>query len=273
MNNSENINNIVDKFEYYFSLKIANDITTLEKIYKLRYQVFCEEFKFEDENKFTNNLETDIYDNNSIHALLEHKQSGLSAGCVRVILPVSINTHNHPQIKLPFEHHCFDKFKPENLDSPNIKYGEASRLAVSKDFRRRFQDAKNYSGIKEPSIKEFKSNPDTAGSSRNGAHYIKDRQFPFVSIAMILTGAVISKLAELEYTYIMVEPKLAKAMSNYGIFFQQVGNIVDYHGQRAAFRIRVADIWETINPVLVGLLIYIESILDVGESLGAVRVS
>lgn len=221
---------LVEVFHHYFDVKIAYLPAELENIFKLRYDVFCQEFKFEKEEDCPNQLETDHFDSHSIEAYLLHQGDHEVTGCVRLIMPKDNG------LKLPFEHYTQPEFLPEK-----VRYAEVSRLTVAKNFRRRKWDGDIPTGV-------------TSNVSQLGKI---GRNFPLPAISMMFCGAALGRLHLLDYVYAMMEPRLAFAMSHYGIFFEQVGHLVEYHGERAAYRIDPMSIWQTVNPELKPLLNFI----------------
>lgn len=221
----------VDMFKNYFTIRMAHSYEDLRRIFELRYRVFCEEFHFEEEAQCPNQQEADEFDNFSIEAFLIHTVTQETSGCIRLILP------NHKSPPLPFERFSDPNYLPDS----RATFGEVSRLTVAKNFRRRQWDGHLPSGV-------------TDKSSELG-HV--GRNFPLPAISMMFTGAALARLFLLDYTFAMMEPKLAYAMKTYGIRFTQVGEITQYHGQRAPYRIDPLEIWQTINPDLKPLLNFI----------------
>lgn len=222
---------LIDIFHQYFEVKIAYQANELESIFRLRYDVFCEEFKFEEEVDCPNQLEMDSYDLQSIEAYLLHQDDKKVSGCVRLILPKDKGPI------LPFAHYTQQEFQPEEC----LKFAEVSRLTVAKDFRRRKWDGHIPAGV----------------SSQVSQLGKIGRNFPLPAISMMFCGASLARIHLMDYAYAMMEPRLAYAMSHYGIHFEQVGELVDYHGERAAYRVNPLEIWQTIKPELKPLLNFI----------------
>jgi hypothetical protein len=63
----------------------------------------------------------------------------------------------------------------------------------------------------------------------------------------------------------MMEPRLAKHLFFAGIRFEQVGDVVDYHGPRAAFHITRRGLYQHLNPEVKSLLDTISAELDASE--------
>lgn len=219
----------------YFNIEIVTADALKEKLYRFRYQVFCQEYQFEKEEDCPNQQERDIYDESAIHCIISHRASNEIVGCIRLILPDSEQNTKASKLILPFESYIDSEFSPEN-HKPLFRYGEISRLAVHKNFRRRKQDGQNISGVNMDLLVEH--------------GLIPDRNYPIVSIAMMLSGAALGRIHQLEYLYAMMEPKLSYVLSHYGIYFSQVGKLTNYHGERAPYRVETYSIWDTIRPEL-----------------------
>lgn len=230
---------LVSAFNEYFRLIIA-DTDVLRNIgYKIRYQVYCEEMKYENPDDFPDQLEFDEYDaNQSIHCLLQHKPSGLFAGCVRLV-------KSGPESDIqpfPFEKHCginistcIDTLGPVARSS----LGEISRLAVISDFRRRKGETESPCGDLTPQGQK----PDS-----------RRTRFPSISLGLHLAVTAIGLHEGLEGVIAMMEPRLARMLRHSGIVFTQLGPIQDYHGPRAPFYINRNSLFNNIKPEMLALL-------------------
>lgn len=68
------------------AFKIVNDPQEMEEIYRLRYEIFCEEMRVCDKKDFPDKKESDEYDNRSAHFIITHQQNEIVAYS-RLILP------------------------------------------------------------------------------------------------------------------------------------------------------------------------------------------
>ena len=146
---------IAEHFLNYFSLSIADTPELQKEVYRIRYQVYCEELEYEPKENFPDGMEIDIYDQKSIHYLLKHNATESYAGCVRVVLPekrqcksqfpwqqvISENNHTinnqelkHQQVAAPLD---FDNRKVNNFDylgdfksRPNSRQREVRREVI-----------------------------------------------------------------------------------------------------------------------------------------------
>ncbi|CAN0602569.1 unnamed protein product, partial [Ectocarpus sp. 12 AP-2014] len=120
-------------FAEYFELSLALSEKQKEAVYAVRYNVYCEEFGYEDPDAFKSGMETDSYDAQSIHCLVTHKPSGKPAGCVRLVTV-------DDQSVMPMENHCRDALDLDffkHFEHRRNSISEISRLAVDGHFRRR----------------------------------------------------------------------------------------------------------------------------------------
>lgn len=223
----------------YFYIQVATSDEQKRELYHFRYQIFCKEFGFEAESACPNQLETDAYDPTALHVMLYHKLSNTLVGGLRILSP---NCKEAPQ-SLPFEAFADNSLLPEQYNIVN--FGEASRLAVHQDFRRRRFDGQHVTGI------------------NTKIAMVTEREFPVVGLSMILMGVALGNILQFEKLYAMMEPKLNKVMQGYGINFQQIGQLANYHGERAPFALEPSEVLDTIHPNLQSLLRYMIDELDV----------
>ena len=72
-------------FERYFCIQRANSAALRERVFSLRYQVYCHELGYALPHAGTR--EFDEYDQLADHVLLEHRVSGADVGCIRLVHP------------------------------------------------------------------------------------------------------------------------------------------------------------------------------------------
>ncbi len=199
----------------------------LDKIYRLRYEVYALEFGFENPDDFPNKLEKDIYDPHSIHFVSMNEDDEV-IGTVRMIM--------NSDKGFPIEHaseitNFPDKPAPEKIT-------EISRLAVAKILRRRPED-----GIY--GVESYL--PQSQGGVADKEHHANEkRKRP--AIILGLYRAVYHKCKELGIThmYMITEDKLFHALYKFGFVFSQIGEPVEYHGKRTPY----ATSWRTIEEYM-----------------------
>jgi N-acyl amino acid synthase of PEP-CTERM/exosortase system len=234
---------LIGQFHRHFRVVPAITPALVREAFRIRYQVYCTELHFEDPREHPDGLEHDAYDDLAVHALLLHSPSNEYVGCVRLIL----SDPGDPSARFPFERFLSPALRGEmnsgNAVARNV-IGEISRLAVRGDYRRRIGEYLVPSGT-------------IAQSARTSHQKLLEehgRLFPFIAPTLYLTGAAMALQRGLTQAFVMMEPRLARHLRRYGILFQQVGDIVDYHGQRGPFRIRREDLVEHLKPRMRALL-------------------
>lgn len=228
---------VTSSFHDYFIPVLATSEEQRRRAYEIRYQVYCQEFGFEDPAEHPDGLERDEYDDQSLHCLLTHQPSGIAAGCVRLVLPKA----ESPTDPLPFERHCRTSLDRDLVDSilaDRSGIGEISRLAVIRQFRRRKSEQESPAG----------------SAASMSFSLVEQRHFPFIAVGLYLSAASTGMLTGLKGVFAMMEPRLARHLSRFGIHFQKVGQLADYHGLRAPFYITRKGLLEGLRPEISNLL-------------------
>jgi len=233
---------IAKNFSQFFQIKFANTKSLREEAFKIRYGVYSDELGWEPENVLQ--METDECDDYAYHCLLEHKRTGVYAGCVRLVIPpVQI-----PDLALPFEKNCLHSARKEILDSTKLargSFGEISRLAVLTSFRRR---------------KKEKKAPFVLNAVNSDIIYTEEehRHFPNIAMGLYIAAVALADICNHIGSFVMMEPKLNRRLQRFGLPFEQVGDEVDYHGMRAMFFLSRNNFCSQLEPELkeLYLLIY-----------------
>src|SRR3954454_8193924 len=79
--------NLSRLYETHFDIVRADTPALLDRVYQIRYQVYCVENPFEDPAQNVGAREIDADDDRAAHILLMHRRSGEAAGTARVIFP------------------------------------------------------------------------------------------------------------------------------------------------------------------------------------------
>lgn len=225
---------IAENFDQYFQIRFADTKELRQEAFKIRYGVYSSELGWEPENE--QEMESDECDDYAYHCLLEHKRTGAFAGCIRLIIPPT----NAPEKKLPFEEFCMASAQKEIFDTdtlPRGSFGEISRLAVLADFRRREKE-KNMPYVLNA------VDPKTVYSEE------ERRNFPNIAMGLYLSGIALAKLCNHNGMVVMMEPRLNRRLKRFGLPFQQIGEPMDYHGQRAMFYLAEADFHSELTQQL-----------------------
>lgn len=238
---------LVSPYREYFKLVAADTDALKAEVYRIRYEVYCNELGWENSKSFPEGREHDTFDQESKHCILLHRGSNSYAGCVRLVTASSDS--NSPAI--PLQAHCSEALDPTLLDIDRLTrqtFGEISRLAILSQFRRR------------PSEHET---PDGVGKELFEIKQSERRRFPHIALGLYLGAASIGLGSGLNSVFAMMAPSLARHLRLVGIRFQQVGKVIDYHGPRAPFFITREGLLDNLRPELRELLEVIEDDLHI----------
>jgi len=225
---------IAENFNQFFKIRFADTKELRQEAFKIRYGVYSSELGWEPENE--QEMESDECDDYAYHCLLEHRRTGVFAGCIRLIIPPT-ETPNKP---LPFEANCLQSARKEVFDTstlPRGSFGEISRLAVLASFRRREKE-KNVPYVLN------NINPETVYSEE------ERRNFPNIAMGLYLGGIALASLCQHQGMVVMMEPRLNRRLKRFGLPFQQIGDETDYHGQRAMFYLDANDFHKNLTQQL-----------------------
>lgn len=232
---------VADNYDSFFEVVLADTQELLDRVHKIRYQVYCVENPFEDPAENPGGYEIDVYDERSVHSLLIHRQSGEVAGTVRLILP----SGDAGGPDFPIQTACADlRVWPEKL-MPAASTAEISRFTMAKNFRRRIGDTQ-YANA---------TNQADKGSRKAGNR----RSSPFIMLGLVRAMVKMSEANGITHWCAVMDPPLLRLLSRIGgVHFIPLGPLVDYHGWRqpcygktseiyAAFRKRRPDMWYAVT--------------------------
>lgn len=191
--------------DFPFDGVMATSPASIEECLRIRYQVYCLERSYEEQERNPDRLERDGYDERSVHALVRHRGSGMAIGTVRLVL----HETGAKRGTLPFHAVC------HTTEANNLAYlplratAEVSRFAISKE---RIQ-----------SIARSFAEP------RTSAVRPCDAQIALGLLRMILEMASANKV---QYLCAIMAPVLIRMLGRFGVRFEPVGPLVDYHGLR-----------------------------------------
>jgi N-acyl amino acid synthase of PEP-CTERM/exosortase system len=218
--------NNIDVFNKYFEMVHAASDELKIEVYKLRYQVYCIETKFENPELYPDGLEFDDFDQQSVHYLIRHRKSGDYAATTRLVLPDA----KKPEKLFPIELHCeIDNIAVLPLNRKHL--AEISRFCVSKAFKKRKNEANTLVGI-DPNWQPDQFTLD------------ERRTFPHISLALMICVIKASYENNIYYTYAAMEPALLRFLSTLSINFITIGPLGDYHGERWPTMIKATDMRE-----------------------------
>jgi N-acyl amino acid synthase of PEP-CTERM/exosortase system len=236
---------LTDLFQAHFDIVPADQEHLLDKVYRIRHQVYCEELGFEPHR--TGQLEHDQFDKNSIHCLLLHKASQTYVGCVRLVLADS----DTPQLGLPFERVCGSSSRRALDRAGQKKVGEISRLAITANFRR----PRNF----VVSVDGGRLLPDARDEESR-------RLFPSIAVGLYLAVAAMGLSKGLDGVFAMMEPRLARQLSHFGIHCEQAGDAVEHRGTRMPYFISSNSLLDNLKAECRTLLSKIQDCLTLPQA-------
>ncbi len=213
---------LIDAFNTYFTVEIACKPNHYEDMYKLRYDVYIDEFGFDAKENYPNQLESDEFDDISTACIIYHIPTNTPAACVRLV-------PGYDCTQLPIEKFVGYSLDPtilKDLNEHRYTLAEISRLAVSKQFRRRDKEHLSPMG-----------------------YYNEDdeRTYPLISVACFLACVIIADIINTENNIASMEPFLPRLVKRSGMVFEQIGPAVDYHGNRATYLIHKQQVLDQLS--------------------------
>ena len=203
----------------------------LRDIYSLRYQVYISEWEFENPGDHPVGLEYDDYDERSIHFYARSQASNKIIGTVRTIL--------HSELGFPVERYFDLPDNPRGLDRNSI--GEISRLAVSKEYRRRAIDHALFEAGRFVPNKLPRYMDDGRDIRRHCEHELVRGLYLLIYRDSIQRG--------LTHWYAVMAKGLYAILKRWGIPFTQIGPSREYHGVRSPYITSIRNVEQTLERV------------------------
>ena len=209
-----------------FRFGLVENEAVLKDTFRMRYEVYVEEFGFEKKEDHPNGLETDDHENESIHFACINENDSV-VGTIRLVL--------HSTKGFPIEHAVETTFIGEKPHPSKI--AEISRLTVSKDLRRRKEDGmygvESYIKKKEGGVL-----PDDGTIPEE----MQGRKNPIIVLGLYQVMYHESLRRGITHWYMITEEKLFFALKKYGFLFHQIGDPVEYHGKRIPYLAIIHDL-------------------------------
>ena len=205
-----------DNFNHRFAVVTADTLALQEQAYRLRYQVYCIENRFENTLDHPLEQEIDEFDAYSVHSVVIDRPSQTVTGTVRLILP------NPKAIEksFPIQKVC----SHPRLQSHKLLYiarsAEVSRFAVSKEFSR------------------MAAIPPTPTSRRHTSN---------ITLGLINGMVRMSLEHGITEWFAVMEPKMLRLLARFGIYFSPIGPMVDYHGMRQPCHATIEKLLERVR--------------------------
>lgn len=197
---------LLAQHDRYFSTVLADSPVLQQTAYALRFQVYCLERKFENEEEHPDGLEKDIYDAHSIQGVLFHRPTRGVIGSVRMILPKPGGGDSLPAATLLRENalDLSDYVNPAQCI-------EVSRFAISKEFRRRKSD-------------------EVEAAETTRAEACRETNLAFLSMLQFVLRESVKR--DILFWTAVMEPKFLRLLARMGICYTSLGPLVMHHGMR-----------------------------------------
>ena len=222
-----------------FITQEISDNEGLTEIYRLRYKVYVDEWRFEKPEKYPNGLEIDAFDKSSIHfASIDDNKRIIGTICL------ILNSTDG----FPIEKHCHLNINRNELLGENL--AEISMLTISKNYRRRAEDRYVYGPDEERrNFNDFNNYVNYAPKKthwRSEDIYRHDflkkkrvfqerRKRPEIIVSIYKAIYRESKKRGITQWYAVMAKGLYILLMKLGINFQPIGDPVDYYGIRTPY--------------------------------------
>jgi N-acyl amino acid synthase of PEP-CTERM/exosortase system len=184
----------------------GSDDPLLDRMYELRFQVYCLETGFLPPDHYPDRREMDEYDASSAHFCALNLRDEL-VGYARLVRPTGLKT-------FPFQRHCTTLLEGVTLPEPS-EAAEISRLMVNHDYRRRRGD----------NLASVTVTPDPG----HPAHELRSKS-PQILLSLYRQMYVYSRNHGIRYWYAAMEHPMARALGRMHFAFRQIGPQTDYYG-------------------------------------------
>lgn len=215
-------------FSRYFRVVAATDNQLRDACFRIRHDVYCRELNYEPLRR--DGLETDAFDAQAVHCLLQATATGLFVGCIRLVRPAGAD----PDQLLPFEKACGNAINRGTVDPrtlPRDRIAEVSRLAVVSAYRRR------------------KGEPNTVGTVAPSDFGSPERpRFPYLVVGLYLGMMAQARHFGLETLFLLTEPRLARHLALLGVDIKQIGTAVEHRGMRVPSMVAVNSVIDGFGP-------------------------
>ena len=200
-------------FQKHFEVLTAVSGPLVEQAQALRYQVYCLETGFEDASRFPDGRERDDFDCRSVHGLIRCRATGEALATVRLVLSDSSDG------TAPFPMEACRGLPPllaaSAAPSGRSSLAEISRFAISKEAVARFHTVLAGQGA------------GNSASRLGGGGMI-----PCLTLGLFQAIVRMSADHGVSQWCAVMEPSLLRLLTRFGIFFETLGGLVDYHGRR-----------------------------------------
>lgn len=224
---------ISDIFHSVFNVELATSPQAINEVFEVRYQVYCIDRSFEDPRCFADKREHDAYDSRSAHALIRYRETGHSVAAVRLVMAGQQPDQAYLPMEGPCIHRMSERAQQAIAGARREGIAEISRMAVSREFRKRLNEDKTVAGVSAEA-----SYCDTTNGKR---------AVPYISLGLFNAILRMSVKHGITHWMAVMEPAQLRLLKRFGVEFDHVGPILEYHGLRRPAFTRAASLLEGIK--------------------------
>ncbi|MCX7183870.1 MAG: PEP-CTERM/exosortase system-associated acyltransferase [Nitrosospira sp.] len=223
-------NDMLNAFDEYFEVVIADTPELLEQAFRLRYTVLCIEERLPgfEAARYSDGLETDDHDRHSHHLLLKHRPSDTFIGGARLILPDPL------EMERPFPAEQYAQIDPALIDNSKLSRqhtAEISRFILVGKYSRRREERRRSESV-------------AVGGKRDPGNR---RRFPHPMLA-ISVGIIRTCIRHgITHWFSVMEPALNRLLGLYQLQLDPVGPLTDYHGPRRPYYAEISKVLERLH--------------------------
>lgn len=201
-----------------FQVLLADTHESLRLHYTVRYRVFCVEMEYEDASAFPDKMETDPYDDRSVHFLVKMEETGHWVAAMRLVLGFADT--------LPLSNRTL--FERQEGPAPDERTAEVSRLCVVGTFRRRKQEQAT------PHVVPWGRAEGHAIASPGGGvlHRLERRREPEILLRLISAAAEYGREHNIRYYYAFMAASLMRILKRMGLRIIPAGAASMHRGPR-----------------------------------------
>lgn len=222
-------------FNSVFDVQLATSPEVINEVFQVRYQVYCIDRPFEDPNCFLDKREHDAYDPRSAHALIRHGITEDSVAAVRIVMAGDDPEQAHFPMEGPCVHRMDQHARNAIAGARREQIAEISRMAVSREFRRRLNEDKSVSGISRSAY---------YSDAEHGR-----RAMPYISLGLFAAILQMSVKHGITHWMAVMEPAQLRLLKRFGVEFDHVGPVLEYHGRRRPAFTEAASLIERMRKV------------------------
>lgn len=210
------MNELIAAFDEYFRLVAADSPQLLHEVFRLRYEIYCEETHLCDRSLFPKQLESDGYDRRSVHILLQHRLSGYYVGTVRLVLP-----------------------DPANLEEPfpteELAPFDRGFAGVPRELRRHAAEISRLAMLSRFPHHQARRTPRYSAPGAVDKEYVRScLRFPQPLLALAVGIVHLSVEHDITHWYAIMTPSLDRLLSHFSLHLRVVGPAFDLYGRRRA---------------------------------------